>query len=198
MEEQQAIARLKEGDIGGLETLVRMHQVRAVRAAFLVTRDRALAESIVQEAFLRAYERIHQFESGRPFSPWFLRGVINDAIKAAQRRQRFVSLDADAGESETPLLNLFADEESDPADLLEAADTREAVWEALNRLSPAQRAAIVQRYYLGMSEAEMAEEAESPHGTIKWRLHAARKRLRTLLHPLRPVPSTTEKHEKVR
>ena len=63
MEEQEAIARLKRGDVGGLEVLVRGHQVRAVRTVFLITRDRALAEDIVQAAFLRAYERIGQFDS---------------------------------------------------------------------------------------------------------------------------------------
>ena len=82
MEEQKAIARLKRGDISGLEALVRKYQVQAVRAAYLIIRDRALAEDIVQAAFLRAYERIGQFDAGRPFGPWFLRSVVNDAVKA--------------------------------------------------------------------------------------------------------------------
>lgn len=69
--EQQALARLKERDIGGLEFLVRRYQVQAVRAAYLVTRDRGLAEEVVQSAFLRAYERIEQFDARRPFRPWF-------------------------------------------------------------------------------------------------------------------------------
>ena len=55
------------------------------------------------------------------------------------------------------------------------------MWDALEKLPPAQRAAIVQRYYLGMSEAEMAGSGNSPPGTIKWRLHAARRRLSKLL-----------------
>jgi len=67
MEEQEAIARLKRGDISGLEALVRKYQVQAVRAAYLITHDRGLAEDIVQAAFLRAYERIGQFDAGRPF-----------------------------------------------------------------------------------------------------------------------------------
>jgi DNA-directed RNA polymerase specialized sigma24 family protein len=54
---------------------------------------------------------------------------------------------------------------------------------ALKKLPPAQRAAVVQRYYLGMSEAEMAEGGPSPPGTIKSRLNAARKTLSKLLHP---------------
>jgi RNA polymerase sigma-70 factor (ECF subfamily) len=189
MEEREAIARLKRSDIGGLEALVRKYQVRAVRTAYLIIRDRALAEDIVQAAFLRAYERIGQFDAGRPFGPWFLRSVVNDAIKAAARRERQVSLEAGSEGEEASLADLLADPGPGPADLVEAAETREAVWAALGEIPPAQRAAIVLRYYLDLGEAEMADELACPPGTVKWRLHAARKRLRTLLCPLWPAAS---------
>ena len=189
MEEQEAIARLKRGDVGGLEALVRQYQVRAVRTAYLITRDRALAEDIVQAAFLRAYERIGQFDAGRPFGPWFLRSVVNDAIKVTARRERQVPLEAGVEGEKASLTDFLADPGPGPADLVEAAETRQAVWATLGKLPPAQRAAIVQRYYLGLSEAEMANELACPPGTVKWRLHAARKRLRTLLRPLWPAAS---------
>lgn len=63
MDESAAIAVLQGGDIGGLEALVRAHQLTAVRVATLITRDRAVAEEIVQSAFLRVYERRHQFDA---------------------------------------------------------------------------------------------------------------------------------------
>jgi RNA polymerase sigma-70 factor (ECF subfamily) len=184
MEEQEAIARLKRGDIGGLEALVRRYQVQAVRTAYLITRDRALAEDIVQAAFLRACERIGQFDAGRPFGPWFLRSVANDAVKAAARRERLVPLEFSAEGKETSLADLLADPNPGPAEMAEAAEVRQAVWTALGKLPLAQRAAIVLRYYLGLSEAEMAKQLDCPPGTVKWRLHAARKRLRRLLRPL--------------
>ena len=191
MEEREAIARLKRGDIGGLEALVRKYQVQAVRTAYLITRDRALAEDIVQAAFLRAYERIGQFDARRSFGPWFLRSVVNDALKAAARRKRQVSLEAGSEGEETSL----ADPGPGPADLTEAAETRQTVWAALGKLPPAQRATIVQRYYLNLSEVEMADELACPPGTVKWRLHAARKRLRTLLRPLWPAASGSGRGE---
>lgn len=89
----QAIEHLQRGDIRGLEALVRLHQVRAIRTAYLVTRERQLAQDIVQAAFLRAYERIGQLDPHRPFGPWFLTSVLHDAIKAAARRGRFESLE---------------------------------------------------------------------------------------------------------
>jgi RNA polymerase sigma-70 factor (ECF subfamily) len=157
-----------------LEELVSLYGVRAVRAAYLVCHDRPLAEEIAQAAFLRAYERIEQYDAGRPFAPWFLRGVVNDARKAAVVRERHLPLEG-AGEWEqaTSDTNLEA--------LALAAETSEAIDETLRRLTPGQRSAIVLRYYLDLSESEMAERLAVPPGTVKSRLHSARERLRQLL-----------------
>jgi RNA polymerase sigma-70 factor, ECF subfamily len=190
MDERRAIARLKKGDVGGLEVLVRSHQTRAMRAAYLIVRDRALAEVVVQAAFVRAYEKIARFDERRPFAPWFMKVVVNDAIKAASRRERTVSYE---DTNDDPVIQL-TDTETGPQDLAEEAEERRRVWTALEKLPPAQRAVVVQRYYLGMSEAEMAENDSSPPGTIKWRLHAARKRLSKLLRPelrAQDAPATT-------
>jgi RNA polymerase sigma-70 factor (ECF subfamily) len=175
-EERSAIARMRGGDIGGLESLVRGHQAAAVRAAYLVTRDRALAEEVVQEAFLRAYERIDQFDVTRPFAPWFLRSVVNAAVRAAARTSRSASL-ASPG--------IAAVISGDPGPELSAlaGESREAVWAALGRLSPGQRGVVVLRYFLGLSLDASAERLGVPTGTVKRRLHDARRRLRALLMP---------------
>jgi RNA polymerase sigma-70 factor (ECF subfamily) len=173
IDEQEAVARLQRGDIGGLELLVRRYQEPALRAAVLVCRDAALAEDLVQAAFVRAYERIGQFDARRPFGPWFIRGVVNDALKAVTRRRQ-VPLDP-AG-LETP-----APPGDDPEARLAAAETREAVWAVLDELTPPQRAAIVLRYYADLSDAEIAQMLDCPPGTVRRRLHDARRRLRRLL-----------------
>jgi len=180
MEERGAVERLKRGDIGGLEALVGVYQVRAVRTAYLIVRDKALAEDVAQGAFVRAYERIGGFDEARPFGPWLMKIVVNDAIKAAKRRERTVRID---GDGENLLLARLADAGPGPHDEAEESETRRRVWAALETLPPAQRAAVVQRYYLGMNEAEMAEAGEASPGTIKWRLHVARKSLAKLLRP---------------
>ncbi len=181
MDEKLAIAQLKRGDPDGLEVLVFLYQLQAVRVACLIAGDRALAEDIVQNAFIRAGERIGQFDVNRPFGPWFLRSVVNDAIKAANRQKRLVPFDTIDSESTFDL----ADPAPFPEELIEIKETHEAVWRAVRRLPANQRAAIVLRYYLGMSEDEMTKELHGPTGTIKWWLHAARQRLRKLLYPVR-------------
>lgn len=191
MQEHDAIALLKRGDICGLDALVRLHQYQAVRAAVLIVRDRAVAEDIVQSAFLRVVSRIQQFDSQRPFGPWFLRIVLNDALKEAQRRERYSSLDQPS-DNELTALDMLPDPHGGPEALLEQGETRAAVVDALNQLTPLQRTAIVQRYYLGMSEAEMARDRATSVGAIKLRLFAARERLQRLLRPLLRESAPTE------
>lgn len=176
-DECEAIGHLRRGDIRALEVLVHLHQTRALRTAYLVTRDLALAQDIVQSAFVRAYERIGQLDPRRPFGPWFCTSVLRDAIKAATRRGRHDSLESSATS------DLLHDRQPGPEALWEQAETAEEVWAALGRVSPEQRAAIVARFFLGMSEAEMSQALACPPSTVKWRLHAARARLRLLLAP---------------
>lgn len=181
MDEAQAILRLKGGDIRGLDVLVKKYQLKAIRTAYLVTHNRAMAEDIVQSAFIRTCKRIDTFDSSRPFGPWFLRCVVNDAIKALNRQRTFLSLDDVEKGSKHVSHNLSGFSEHSLTSQLVAAETREALWDSLAKLPPKQRAAIVLRYYLGMSIREIADEIDAPEGTIKWRLHAGRKRLRERL-----------------
>ena len=176
-DELSAIARLQRGDIGGLEPLVRKYHPRAVRCAFLVVHDHALALDVAQTAFVRAFERISRFDAERPFAPWFFKLVLRDARKVAERRARGAPLEAS-------VQSTTADPDPSPEDLWEQRELAQAVVLALAALPPAERVAIVQRYYLGLSEAEIAAVSRTPLGTIKWRLHAARQRLRPLLQPV--------------
>ena len=161
MDELGAIRRLKSGDIGGLEILVTLYQVRAVRTAFLITRDAAQAEDAVQEAFLHIYRSMRHFDEHRSFAAWFMRCVVNAALKIAQKSARRAWVG------------------SAPDDSWWEGLVSEA--ESMQNLSPRQRSALVQRYYLDMSEKEIAVELEAAPGTVKWLLHAARKNLQALL-----------------
>lgn len=178
MNEQEAIQRLKRGDVGGLETLVYSYQGKAVRTAYLITHDPHIAEDVVQDAFIQVYHAIRGFDATRPFEPWFMRSVVNASVKIMQGSARQVQVGDEADES--LLAELAARVESVEAQV-ESIESQNKIWDAMQKLSPRQRAVIVQRYFLEMSEAEMAEESGTATGTIKWMLNAARERLRGLL-----------------
>ena len=178
MDEQQAIQQLKRGNIGGLEFLVHRYQVRAVRASYLITRDVGLAEDVVQDCFLQVYRSIHRFDDTRPFEPWFMQGVVNASVKVLQRSARQVQVGEDTDEA------LFAEITARVASVeeqVESIEIQNEIWDAMHKLSPRQRAVIVQRYFLEMSEKDMAQAAGTAVGTVKWMLNAARTRLRSLL-----------------
>jgi RNA polymerase sigma-70 factor (ECF subfamily) len=160
-----------------LEFLVQCHQVRAVRAAYLITRDAGLAEEIVQEAFLRVYRSIRSFDGNRPFEPWFMRSVVNASLKAMKRSAWQINFD----ETDESVLMEIVPRAASVELQVESVELQSQIWDAMQKLSPGQRAVIVQRYFLEMSEKEMADEAGSATGTVKWMLNAARQKLRGLL-----------------
>ena len=178
LEEAAAIALLKAGDINGLRILVELYQVEAVQTAYLITQDRSAAEDIVQEAYLRTYEKIGGFDAARSFHPWFLRIVINAAIKTAARQKRQVSFPDEETEMYEVIQARLNAAEKRPEDALERKEFMGEIQAAIAALSPAQRAVLVKHYFLGLDTAEIAVQMENAPGTTRWYLSIARKKLR--------------------
>ncbi len=178
--------RVRRGDLTGLPVLIELYQLRALRTAYLITWERAQAEDLVQAAFVQLPQRLQTYDLRRPFEPWFLRLVANDALQLLRRSQRWLSLDDPLPGSDTDLTfaDLLPDPGLSPDAHQEAGELRASVQQALAALPAPQRAAIVLRYYADMSEEDMAGLLNTPPGTIKWRLHAARQHLKRLLQPL--------------
>jgi RNA polymerase sigma-70 factor (ECF subfamily) len=178
-QEQGAIATLRGGDVQGLEILVRLYQLQAVRTAYAITGSRHTAEDVVADAFLKVYDRIHQFNAQRTFSPWFYRIVVNGALKAVRAAQRTHT----PNDLDIEWLDQQVSESPGPEEEAATREMRLLLLGAIYTLPPHQRAAVVLRYYLDMDEATMAQTLGCPLGTVKWRLHAARHRLRRTLTP---------------
>jgi len=186
MQDEQAVARLKQGDLQSLEPLVARYYLPAVRAAYLILQDKGQAEDVVQTTFLNLASTIHQYDVRRPFGPWFLRCVVNAAINTNHRENRLISMDA-LEESDFSAEAWLREQADGPAEQAETTEKRRAVQAALAKLSPQQRAAVVMRYYLELSEDEMAAELDCPKSSLKWWLHSARQRLRELLQAFAPA-----------
>lgn len=181
MEDQNAISRLKQGDLNGLEILVNHYQAQAVHAAYLILFDRSLAEDVVQAAFIKVAERIHQFDDQRAFAPWFMRIVVNDALKLSRKQKYSVSLEEQLDEPTAILARSLINLEPQPEERIEQNETRGMILKAIQSLPPGQRAVIVMRYYLDMSMNDMTVKTGRPLSTIKWWLRDARRRLRSLM-----------------
>ena len=181
MEDKNAISRLKQGDLKGLEFLVQQYQVRAVHAAYLILYDRQLAEDIVQASFIKVAERIDQFDERRPFAPWFFRIVTNDALKLAKKLPRDISLEEQLDETTGQISKWLTDPAPSPEIRLEQVEMQQSILRAIQNLPPGQRSAIVMRYYLEMSTADISAQTNRPLSTIKWWLRDARRRLRRMM-----------------
>ncbi|BCX03562.1 MAG: RNA polymerase subunit sigma-24 [Candidatus Roseilinea sp.] len=171
-DESVAIALLRQKDVRGLEVLVHLYQLRALRMAFLIVGSRDVAEDVVADAFIVAFERIHQYDPKRPFAPWFYRIVVNLALKWLRRNRRHSPWET---AEERPCNSL------QPDDIAERNESLYAVRAALWRLSGEQRTTVVLRFYMDLEEREIAALMNVPLGTVKWRLHRARKTLREVL-----------------
>jgi RNA polymerase sigma-70 factor (ECF subfamily) len=183
MHDETAISQIKQRNPQGLKDLVTRYQQKAVYSAYLILRDRGLAEDVAQNAFLKAYDKIQQFSDGRPFYPWLVKIVINDALKLAKLREKMVSLEETDDQDARMLAQWLVDPSPTPERQIEIKEDEQTLRNALLRLNPRERAVVVMRYYLEMSEAEMAGQIGKPVSTVKWILRSAKKRMRTILRP---------------
>ena len=176
MDDEQIIRCLKSGEMDKIELLVTRYQIKALRVAFLITQDEHLAEDVVQETFIRIVHGIRRFDESRPFEPYLMRSVVNASLNVARREKRLLSLDSNASTVDNLLARAaLVDSQA------EYARIEQDILSALSQLPPRERVVIIQRYYLEMSEKEMADALNSAPGTIKWLLNLARSHLRTLL-----------------
>ncbi|HEY8171906.1 MAG TPA: sigma-70 family RNA polymerase sigma factor [Dehalococcoidia bacterium] len=183
IEESEALARAAAGEGAPFGVLVERYQEAAFRTAYLIVRDAATAEDVAQEAFIRAYRRIGSFRQGEPFRPWLLRIVVNLALNETRSRGRRLGLVARAGA-------MAPRSAESPHREVAAADEASTLLRAINELPDDDRVVLYLRFFVELSEREIAAAIAKPQGTVKSRLHRASGRLRELIE--RKYPSLKE------
>jgi RNA polymerase sigma-70 factor (ECF subfamily) len=173
--EAELVQRAQHGDVSAYEELVREYQGIAQRVAYLITGDTAEAEDAAQSAFIKAYYALPRFRPGAPFRPWLLKIVSNEAHnrRTAAGRRRGLELRASEGGPREAAPS--------PEATAVARERRERLLDAVNQLPESHRLAIACRYFLGLSETEMAEALGCARGTVKSRLARALQQLREQL-----------------
>ncbi len=159
---------LADGARPGIEDIVRDHSAAMFRVAASVVHDHALAEDVVQESVVKAWQALDTFRGEASIRTWLLRITHNTAISALRKRRDDVTAPSELPErpGQTSV------EESA---LLQA--DRDEIWEALSRLDPVGRAIVVLREVDRMSYEEIAEVLDLPIGTVRTRLFRARQQL---------------------
>lgn len=172
LEESELVERAQSGEIEAFEELVRTYQQLALRTAQVITGNAAEAQDAAQEAFVKAFYALGRFRSGAAFRPWLLRIVANEAINRRRAARRKANLVLRVAESRPP-----DGAAPSPESAALAHELRQEVLDAVNRLRTEDRLVIAYRYFMDLSEAEMAEALHCPRGTVKSRLSRALKRL---------------------
>lgn len=176
--EARLVSQALAGAQPAFEQIVRRYQRPVINFVARVTGDRASAEDLAQETFIKAFRALPTFDTTRRFSSWLLRIAHNTAVDALRRAKgQPVAIgalrNADGGPPEPP-----APAAPDP---VEQHDLGRALDAALSRIRPEYRAAVVLRYHESLSYEEIGAVLQLPEATARTYVHRARKELAALL-----------------
>ena len=177
----------RQGDASALETLVRRYADPLLGFLCRMTGERAQAEDLFQETFLRLHRKAHQYRSGLRFKSWLYAIAAHLAIDTRRRQARApatVAMD-DSDDGRPGLEGRLSDDAPDPAQSLLDDERRRRVRAAVAQLPPRQRATLELAYFEDMSYPEVAAALGCTVGTVKTQMSRALHTLARLL----PDPS---------
>lgn len=177
----QLVEKARAGDRSAYGALVERFQPTVFAVALTRTRNAAEAEDLAQEVFIHSMSKLDQLREPRCFAGWLRQVTVRMAINRVSRR-------GPVRGGTSAALDRAAAPSSAPLDEMLRAEQRAGLRRGLARLKALDRATLEAFYLRGRSLKQMSREFETPVGTIKRRLHVARKRLRRQLErPARPV-----------
>lgn len=179
------IARVRAGEPLAFEPIMRRHNRRLYRLARSITGNDAEAEDVVQETYLRAYEKLDDFIGPNGFAAWLARIATNEALGRLRRRGRVILLDdhRKGGDSVNRERGIESMETHQPGPERLAANSelRRLLEHAIDTLPDEFRTVFVLRAVEGMSVVETADSLDIRPETVKTRFHRARQRLQETL-----------------
>jgi RNA polymerase sigma-70 factor (ECF subfamily) len=183
-EESILVDAARSGDIGAFESLVRRYDRNVFRIAQHITQNREDAEDVVQDAFLKAYQNLGQFQGQSKFYTWLVRIAVNEALMRLRRRrpERMVSIDEDVKTEEDSMPRDIADWSPNPEQLYTQAELKDILGKTIQGLPPSFRTVFVLRDVEGLSTEETALALELSVPAVKSRLLRARLQLRERLN----------------
>jgi RNA polymerase sigma-70 factor (ECF subfamily) len=183
-DEMALVQSAKKGDVQAFEELVRRYDRNVFRIAQHITHNREDAEDVVQDAFLKAYSNLDQFQGQSKFYTWLVRIAVNEALMKLRRIKpgRTVSLDEDVKTDEDSLPREVADWSPNPEQQYNQAELRDILTRTIQGLPMSFRTVFVLRDVEGLSTEETAEALDLSIPAVKSRLLRARLQLRERLN----------------
>jgi len=182
-DELALVQKAKSGDVSAFEELVKRYDRNVFRIAQHITQNREDAEDVVQDAFLKAYGNLNQFQGQSKFYTWLVRIAVNEALMKLRRRrpERMISLDEEVKTEEDSVPREVADWSPNPEQQYSQAELREILTKTIQGLPPGFRTVFVLRDVEGLSTEETADALELSVPAVKSRLLRARLQLRERL-----------------
>lgn len=171
----------RTGDQGAFEELVERHKQKAYRIAFDFSRDREEAKDLSQEAFLRAYTHLDNFDGRSAFYTWFYRILVNVCLDYKRRKQRTTLEEFNEAVENQMEPSHASQRPASPDQHVMAKQLSRKVGAALEALPAKQRTAFILKNHQGLSIKEIAEMMQTAEGTVKVHLHRAVTALRQTL-----------------
>jgi len=183
-DELALVQAAKQGDVGAFEQLVKRYDRNIFRIAQHITQNREDAEDVVQDAFLKAYENLEQFQGNSKFYTWLVRIAVNEALMKLRRRKtsKTVSIDEDVETEEGSMPREVADWGPNPEQLYGQSELGEILEKTIQGLPQSFRTVFVLRDIEGLSTEETAEMLNLSVPAVKSRLLRARLQLRERLN----------------
>jgi RNA polymerase sigma-70 factor (ECF subfamily) len=176
--DRELLTRARAGDTVAFGRLMGRYQARIYRVVAHMLRDRSAAEDVTQEAFVRAYRALGKFDGRSEPYTWIYRIAINVALNALRGKKSARALE---NTHDPRLERISAAPVVDPGKGLIRREGYEALCEGIDALSEALRVTLLLVCVDGLSHAEVAAILDVPEGTVAWRVHEARKKLREAL-----------------
>ena len=185
-EDPVLVRAAQKGDMGAFEELIARHRDKIYARAYSMMRNEEEAVDLSQEAWVKAWQRLVQFQGDSSFPTWITRIVINLCLDQLRRRKRqraesIEELDEESGgvERQMPVVTV------NPTERLERVELRQRIDRALSQLSAAHRTVMVLCEFEHMEYKEIAKTMNCSIGTVMSRLFYARRKMAALLADLR-------------
>ena len=176
MTDEEVVGRVRAGETALFEVIMRRYNQRLFRVARSILGNDGEAEDVTQEAYVRSYMHLDQFEGRAKFSTWLTKIAVHEALARLRARQRLVEIDAMSGALEDG--RTLESESPSPEQEVMTQTIKIVLEAAVEKLPETYRSVFMMRDVEGMSTAETADCLDLSEESVKVRLHRARSMLR--------------------